>query len=133
MARRPRTPRRVVEPPSRTARIIDNIIKHKLKYVVGAALTLGPAGIVAAYAFVEPALPAFHYWVRDFTQPFLKVQSDHDTYLNYLKLRDARQALKDAKEDSVKNPNSISAQKAVEFYETAVKKYEGTLEKAVTK
>jgi hypothetical protein len=128
MARKPRTARRI-DPPSRFARVLDNIIRHKLKWIIGAVLTLGPAGIVAAYAFVEPGLPAFHYWVRDFTSPFLKVQADHETYINYLKLRDARQALKDAKEDLAKNPNSSSAQQAVAHYDAAVQEYEKDLKK----
>lgn len=95
-----------------------------------AAITLGPAGIVAAYAYVDPWMPAVHYWVRDFTAPFIKVQADHETYLNYLKLRDARQALKDAKDDLVKNPNSTSAQRATEYYQSNVNKYQDSLDKA---
>ena len=97
------------------------------------AATLGPAGILAAYAYVEPGLPAFHYWVRDFTAPFLKVQADHETYLNYLKLRDARQALKDAKDDLAKNPNSTSAQQATKYYQSNVNRYQDSLDRAAPK
>jgi hypothetical protein len=128
MARRRQ--RRPVEPPSRLAGVIDNIIRHKLKYIVGAAITLGPAGIVAAYAYVDPWMPAVHYWVRDFTAPFIKVQADHETYLNYLKLRDARQALKDAKDDLAKNPNSTSAQQATKYYQSNVNRYQDSLDRA---
>ena len=95
--------------------------------IPGAAL-----GFSYAYEHVEPAFVAQHYWVRDQYAPYIKVQNDHDTYINFLKLRDDRQALKDAKEDFAKT-SSPSAQKAVDFYEGQIKKRLETLDKTTGK
>lgn len=110
-------------PPSRLARIIDNIIRHKLKWIVGAALGLGSSGMVAAYEMIEPITPALHFWVRD------QITEDHN-YITYLKLRDARQALKDAKDNLAKNPSDGTAQRAADYYEAVIKKYQKQLDKA---
>jgi len=59
--------------------MIDNIIRHKLKWIFGAVIGLGSSGMVAAYAIIEPGLPAFHYWVRD------QITEDHN-YIIYLVL-----------------------------------------------
>ena len=116
-------PRHRPPPPSRLARIIDNIIRHKLKWIVGAVLGLGSSGMVAAYEMIEPGIPAFHYWVRD------QITDDHN-YIIYLKLKDARQALKDAKDDLMKSPGSGTAQRAADYYEAIIKKYQKQLDKA---
>ena len=110
-------------PPSRLARIIDNLIRHKLKWIFGAVLTIGPAGLVATYAIIEPGMPAFHYWVRD------QITEDHN-YIVYLKLKDARLALKDAKANLVKNPDDGTAQRATDYYDAIIKKYQKQLDKA---
>ena len=118
MGKRPKVP-----PPSWLARIIDNFIRHKLKWIIGAVLGLGTSGMVAAYEMIEPGFPAFHYWVRD------QINEDH-AYIVYLKLRDARQALKDAKVELTKNPDSGMAQRAADYYEAIIKKYQKQLDKA---
>ena len=111
------------EPPSRLARIIDNIIRHKLKWIFGAVLGLGSSGMVAAYEMIEPGIPALHFWVRDL------VGEDH-TYIIYLKLKDARQALKDAKDELAKNQNSGTAQRAADYYTDIIGKYQKQLDRA---
>lgn len=121
MVKRPRHP--VHEKPSRLARVIDNIIRHKLKWIIGAVVGLGSSGTFAAYEMIEPGLPAFHYWVRD------QINEDH-TYIVYLKLKDARQALKDAKADLAKNPDSGTAQRAADYYNDIIPKYQKQLDKA---
>ncbi len=108
---------------SRLARIIDNLIRHKLKWIFGAVLTIGPAGIVAAYAMIEPAMPALHWWVRD------QITEDHN-YITYLKLKEAKQAMKEAKANLVKNPDDGTAQRAADYYEAIIKKYQHQLDVA---
>ena len=49
-------------------------------------------------------------------------QAEHERNLNYLLLRDERQALKDAKDDLVKNPNSTEAKAAVDHYQQSIDK-----------
>ena len=110
-------------PPSRLARIIDNIIRHKLKWILATVLGLGSSGMVAAYEMIEPGIPALHYWVRT------QITEDHN-YIIYLKLRDARQALKDAREELAKNPNSGTAQRAADYYNDIIVKYQKQLDKA---
>lgn len=121
MARRPGHRRQ--EPLSRLARVIDNIIRHKLKWIFGAVLTIGPAGLITAYAIIEPGMPAFHYWVRD------QITDDHN-YIVYLKLKEAKQAMKDAKGNLAKNPDDGTAQRAADYYEAIIKKYQHQLDVA---
>lgn len=125
MARTPKAKNHPIpeEPPSRLARVIDNIIRHKLKWIFATVIGLGSSGMVAAYQMIEPGIPAFHYWVRDL------VIEDH-TYIIYLKLRDARQALKDAKDELIKNPNSGTAQRSFDYYTDIIAKYQKQLDRA---
>ena len=88
---------------------------------------IGIPGLWASAEFLdgklEPVWPCSHACVRGY------IHDDH-TYIVYLKLRDDRQALKDARDELVKNPSSNTAQRAVEYYEKSIKKYEGQLDKA---
>lgn len=86
-------------------------------------ISLGTSGTVAAYQIIEPWFYTSHGLLRE------TVSGDH-TYIIYLKLKDARQALKDAKEELVKNPNSDTAQRAVDYYVDVIAKYQKQLDKA---
>ena len=116
-------PRHRPPPPSRLARIIDNLIRHKLKWIIGAVVGLGTSGTVAAYQMIEPWFYTSHGLLRE------TVTEDHN-YIIYLKLRDARQALKDAKDDLAKNPGSSTAQRAADYYVDIIAKYQKQLDKA---
>jgi hypothetical protein len=116
-------PRHRPPPPSRLARIIDNIIRHKLKWIFGVVLGLGTSGTVAAYQIIEPWFYTSHALLRE------TVDEDH-TYIVYLKLKDARLALKDAKDNLAKNPNDSTAQRAADYYDAVIKKYQKQLDKA---
>ena len=134
MARRPTPP----APLTWKARMIASIKRNPIKWgtAVLGFLAVIPGGIAGANylgGVSEPWWLLTHGGYREYQAPFIKVQTDHDTYLNYLKLRDARQALKDAKDDLQKNPNSSSAQRTTEYYEGVVKKYQDQLDKAAPK
>ena len=116
-------PRHRPPPPSRLARIIDNFLRHRLKWIIGVVAALGTSGTIAAYQVIEPWFYTSHALLRE------TVTEDHN-YIIYLKLRDARQALKDAKADLAKNPDSSTAQRAVEYYVAIIDKYQKQLDKA---
>lgn len=65
----------------------------------------------------------------DPTKPFMLVQSDHDFAINYLILKDMRQALKEAKEDQKANPNSTTIPQTVDKLQKAVERQQDKLSK----
>ena len=86
-------------------------------------LGLGSSGMVAAYEMIEPGIPALHYWVRDM------VMEDHN-YIVYLKLNDAKLSLKTARTQLAKDSNDETAEKAIQYYESVITKYQKQLNKA---
>ena len=48
----------------------------------------------------------------------------------HVKLKEAKQSLKDAKANLVKNPDDSTAQRAADYYEVVIKKYQRQLDDA---
>ena len=110
------------------ARAIDTFLQHKLKSFLGFVMAVGPATIIGAYAYVEPITPALHYWVVSKLDPFIKVQSADHLAIQFWKLRDERQALKDAKDDFAKTA-SPSAQKMIDYYTKLIAQHEDAIDR----
>ncbi len=90
-------------------------------------LFIGIPGIGLSLEYVNRNLEPWYWTSHAYAREL--VADDH-TYIIYLKLRDARQALKDAKADLVKTPDSGTAQRAVEYYVDIIAKYQKQLDKA---
>ena len=88
---------------------------------------IGIPGLWASASFLDDKFEPWYYTSHALAREMLK---DDHTYIIYLKLRDARQALKDAKEELVKNPNSGTVQRAVDYYVDVIAKYQKQLDKA---
>lgn len=135
MAARPQpSPRRRAAPPPRSmwARMRQSAHDNPVKWLASVFGLIAAAA--AAWPIMENWEPIVRWrmmgYVSDYSAPIVKLQADHDTYLSYLKLRDARQALKDAKDEATKYPGSTSAERAVEYYTDVIKKYQDQLDKA---
>ena len=110
---------------------------------VAAIVTIfvGIPGAVAGYnygaALLEPAYPALHYWVKDWTddrlKPLTTLAQSHSVDLDYLILKDQRAALKDAKEELAKNPASTTAPQVIEHLQRSIETRQKRLDEATRK
>ena len=123
-----RRPQRTGYRPSWFARVIDTYVRHKWKSIFALAISIGPATYVGAYAYVEPITPALKWWVLSKLDPFIKVQSADHLAIQFWKLRDERQALKDAKDDFAKTA-SPSAQKMIDYYTKLIAQHEDAIDR----
>ena len=103
-------------------------------------LAVVPGGIGGALylsAQAEPLYPAQRYWVRDFTtdttKPLVILVQDHDKALDYLILKDQRSALKDAKDDLHRDPQSTSAQHTIDNLQKSIDVRQKRLDDATKK
>ena len=100
-----------------------------------AAIPGGVAGAQYLNTVSDPWKIAFHGWTRELAQavtaPLIKAQADHDYAINYLILKDQRQALKDAKDELAKHPDSTTAPLIIERLQKSIdgrqKKLDGEL------
>ena len=89
-----------------------------------AAIPGGVAGAQYLNTVSDPWKIALHGWVRELNNslnsPIIKVQADHDYAINYLILKDQRQALKDAKDELAKHPDSTTAPLIIERLQKSI-------------
>ena len=92
-----------------------------------ASTIIGIPGLWASAEFIDSKFEPWYYVSHGF---FRTQTTDDHTYIVYLKQRDARQSLKEAKSNLVKNPNDSAAQRAADYYEWIIKVYQRELDKA---
>ena len=106
-----------------------------------AAIIIGVFGgiptAVAGYEIVanvvDPVVPAFHYWVRYQTSPLMKLTEEHSVAIDYLILKDQRQAIKDAKADQARDPHNTSAAKVIDNLQKSIDVRQRRLDDATKK
>lgn len=87
------------------------------------------AGYNIVAAWVEPGIPTWRSWVRgaihdvvaEVTDPLLLKIQTHDAGLDYLILKDQRQALKDAQAELAKHPDSDTAKQVIDSLQKSIK------------
>jgi len=125
---------------SRRARLWALIKRNPIKSATAvlallAAVPGGIKGLDYINTTSDPWKIALHGWTRELletnTAPYIKVQTDHDYAINYLILKDQRQALKDAQEELHKHPDSTTApliiERLTQSIERRQKKLDGEL------
>lgn len=92
----------------------------------------GIGGLIYLDIHAEPYYLTQHYRTREFidekTAPILKVQSESKNELDYLILKDLRAALKDAKSDLEKHPDSTTAPHEIERIQKSIEKRQNRLD-----
>ena len=87
------------------------------------------AGYEIVSAWVEPGIPTWRSWVRgaihdvivEVTDPLLIKIQPMEVSIDYLILKDQRQALKDAQAELVNHPDSVTAPKEIDNLQKAIK------------
>lgn len=95
-------------PPSLFRRTIGSIKRNPVKAITAAVVIFG--GIPSAVAganYLDPILPAFHYWVLQQLEPLLKVQNTQAVGLDRFLLYQQQNALANAKADSASKTSPI--------------------------
>ena len=115
MATRPRR-RPAPPPPSLFRRGLASVKRNPVKSITAAVILLGglPSAVAGAN-YLDPIIPAFHYWVLQQLEPLLKVQNTQAVGLDRFLLYQQQNALANAKADSASKTSPIVQERVKEL------------------
>ena len=90
--------------------------RHPISSITAAIIILGGLpGAMAGANYLDPAIPALHYWVMQQLEPILKVQNTQAVGLDRFLLYQQQNALAAAKTDSASKTSPIVQERIKEL------------------